>query len=246
MGGGPGGLSTAIALSQIANVEVALYEQAKVLREVGAGISIGPNTWNVLELLGVADTLTSGHETSTVLNMYEQGAIPGLSKRYHSLTSLRNGKTGEEVHRMERGGLGSGKRPNIRTQRTKLQSALLSHVKPGVIQLSKKLISVSDQGEDGVELHFQDGTVTTADLVVGADGIRSVGSSLMTQSNDHATNIEVKRLLETQHGRTMRSSSQGQRSGGHYFPGTTSRTGTIGLALQRGGMVRRHMSTSRL
>jgi 2-polyprenyl-6-methoxyphenol hydroxylase-like FAD-dependent oxidoreductase len=56
-----------------------------------------------------------------------------------------------------------------------LQSALLAHVKPGIIHLCKKLVSISDQGEDGVELRFQDGTVATADLVVGADGIRSVG-----------------------------------------------------------------------
>lgn len=61
VGGGPGGLATAIALSKVPNVEVKIYEQASVLREVGAGISIGQNTWNVLELLGVADTLTSGH-----------------------------------------------------------------------------------------------------------------------------------------------------------------------------------------
>lgn len=69
VGGGPGGLSTAIALSKIPNVQVTIYEQAAVLREVGAGISIGSNTWNVLELLGVADTLTSGHITSTILNL---------------------------------------------------------------------------------------------------------------------------------------------------------------------------------
>ena len=69
VGGGPGGLATAIALSKVPNVEVQIYEQAKILREVGAGISIGQNTWNVLELLGVADTLTSGHPTLTVLNV---------------------------------------------------------------------------------------------------------------------------------------------------------------------------------
>lgn len=69
VGGGPGGLATAVALQQIPSVEVTLYEQAKVLREVGAGISIGQNTWNVLELLGVADGLISGHPTLTVLNM---------------------------------------------------------------------------------------------------------------------------------------------------------------------------------
>lgn len=69
VGAGPGGLATAIALSKTPAVEVTVYEQASVLREVGAGISIGSNTWRVLALLGVADTLTSGHEKWTVLNM---------------------------------------------------------------------------------------------------------------------------------------------------------------------------------
>ncbi|KAF4308427.1 salicylate hydroxylase [Botryosphaeria dothidea] len=153
VGGGPGGLSTAIALSKIPNVDVTIYEQANSLREVGAGISIGPNSWNVLELLGVADTLTSGHRTWTVLNM--------------------NGRSGEEIHRREKP-QSDTKRPPIRTQRTKLQSALLAHVKAGTIQLSKKLTKIVDKEEGGIELHFKDGTSTTADLVVGADGIRSV------------------------------------------------------------------------
>ena len=61
VGGGPGGLAAAIALSKIPNADVKIYEQATILREVGAGISIGQNTWNVLELLGVANMLTSGH-----------------------------------------------------------------------------------------------------------------------------------------------------------------------------------------
>lgn len=65
-------------------------------------------------------------------------------------------------------------RPTIRTQRTKLQSALLAHVPPGTIRLSKKLDKITDLGEKGVELRFADGTSETADLVVGADGIRSV------------------------------------------------------------------------
>jgi salicylate hydroxylase len=69
VGGGPGGLGTAIALSKIPDVEVAIYEQASVLREVGAGISVAANSWRVLELLGVADALDSGHETWTVLNL---------------------------------------------------------------------------------------------------------------------------------------------------------------------------------
>ena len=69
VGGGPGGLATAIALSKIPDVQVHIYEKDKVLREVGAGINLGPNSWNVLELLGVADSLVSGHQSNVVLNM---------------------------------------------------------------------------------------------------------------------------------------------------------------------------------
>lgn len=81
-------------------------------------------------------------------------------------------------------------RPTIRTQRTALQSALLAHVPPGTIQLGKKLAKLTNVPGDGgggdgngdgsgggrgvVELAFADGTAATADLVVGADGIRSV------------------------------------------------------------------------
>ncbi|KAF2426592.1 FAD/NAD(P)-binding domain-containing protein [Tothia fuscella] len=74
IGAGPGGLATAIALSKVPNTEVTLYEKAKVLREVGAGINVNANTWNVLRLLGVAESLTSGHRVLTILNvsMYDQ------------------------------------------------------------------------------------------------------------------------------------------------------------------------------
>ncbi|KAI5363297.1 Putative FAD-binding domain, FAD/NAD(P)-binding domain superfamily [Septoria linicola] len=152
VGGGPGGLATAIALSKIPDVQVTLYEQAKVLREVGAGISIGQNTWNVLELLGVADSVTSGHPTLTVLNL--------------------NGTTGEELSRFEK--KADTNRLPIRTQRTKLQSALLSHVPEGIIKLGTKVAGIDDRGVDGVLLRFGDGSEKVIDLVIGADGIRSV------------------------------------------------------------------------
>lgn len=69
VGGGPGGLGTAIALSSLPNVEVNIYEQAKELREVGAGIRIGFNCWKVLELLGAAADV-KGHLKTEVLHRY--------------------------------------------------------------------------------------------------------------------------------------------------------------------------------
>ena len=47
-------------------------------------------------------------------------------------------------------------------------------VPPGLMQFNKKLVSLEDLGSDGVRASFEDGTETTVDLVVGADGIRSV------------------------------------------------------------------------
>lgn len=58
VGGGIGGLTAALALRQ-AGLEAHVYEQASVLREVGAGVAIGPNAVKVLHRLGLAEALRS-------------------------------------------------------------------------------------------------------------------------------------------------------------------------------------------
>ena len=79
-----------------------------------------------------------------------------------------------ELHRVERPPI-EGLRTPIRTQRTHLQSALLSHIPPGCLQLGRRVAAIKDGGTNGVELFFADGSkVEGIDLVVGADGIRSV------------------------------------------------------------------------
>ncbi len=69
VGGGPGGLSSAIALSKLENVDVSIYEQARELREIGAGIQIGFNCWKVLELLGAAQDVR-GHVQGLILQRF--------------------------------------------------------------------------------------------------------------------------------------------------------------------------------
>lgn len=111
--------------------------------------------------------------------------------------SNRNGRSGEELSRRDKP-RNATERPSVRTQRTALQSALLAHIKPGVIQLSKKLAKIVDKGTEGVELSFKDGTVATADLVVGADGIRSVRRNFsfthsLPLSHSHIHNLPIQR-----------------------------------------------------
>jgi salicylate hydroxylase len=61
-----------------------------------------------------------------------------------------------------------------RFHRGHLHGALLRHVPREIIHLDKKLVSAEPNSEEGVTMTFRDGTVVTADLLVGADGIRSV------------------------------------------------------------------------
>jgi len=51
-GAGLGGLAAALALLKH-GIDVDVYEQAKELREVGAGLHISPNAFRVLDELGI-------------------------------------------------------------------------------------------------------------------------------------------------------------------------------------------------
>jgi salicylate hydroxylase len=84
IGGGPGGLGTAIALSALPNLEVTIYEQATELREIGAGIRIGFNCWKVLELLSAADGV-KGHLKTQVLHRY---IIPQVKLRKNVIKGI--------------------------------------------------------------------------------------------------------------------------------------------------------------
>ena len=64
IGAGPAGLGAAIALSELSDVQVDIYEKATELREVGAGIRIGYNCWKILELLGAADKVRGHHKVN--------------------------------------------------------------------------------------------------------------------------------------------------------------------------------------
>lgn len=101
-----------------------------------------------------------------------------------------------------------------RVRRTRLQSALVETVPPGLIHLKKALQSLVDLG-DSVQLVFDDGSEVNADIVVGADGIRSVGCS-KSFSGFHLTDT-YNSLLEIAYTRTTRRSLLGPPFGERSF-----------------------------
>ncbi|KAJ6170964.1 FAD-binding monooxygenase [Penicillium chermesinum] len=154
VGGGPGGIGAAIALSKLPFLQVTLFEKNPEPREAGAGISLSTNAWKVLDLLGASEGVKGGSKQNT----YQRNAYTG---KVISIAEHPENSAGEH-------------RGSIRARRTRLQRELLSKVPEGIIQYGKKLIRQEDLPTAGVGLHFQDGTYFVADLVIGADGLHSV------------------------------------------------------------------------
>lgn len=63
---------------------------------------------------------------------------------------------------------------------------MLEHVPAERIHLGKKIVAVEEgEGGDGVVLKFADGSQAVADLLVGADGINSVGRLCREEASTH-------------------------------------------------------------
>src|SRR5688500_14500303 len=58
IGGGIGGLAAALSLLRV-GIDAHVYEQARTLGEVGAGIQISPNAARILHRLGLEESLAS-------------------------------------------------------------------------------------------------------------------------------------------------------------------------------------------
>lgn len=61
-----------------------------------------------------------------------------------------------------------------RMHRASLQKALLKKVPAEILHLGKRVLSVDASSGENVVVYFEDSTSITADVVIGADGIKSV------------------------------------------------------------------------
>jgi salicylate hydroxylase len=157
IGAGLGGLTCALALLR-AGLAVRVFEQAPVLGEVGAGITMSPNASRVLIHLGLGPELerlgyvperqwTQVLTTGAVLVDKLRG--PDMAQKY--------GAPYVHVHRADLHGL--------------LADAVLAH-DPAAIHLDYKLETISINR--GISLGFANGALHDADVVIGADGVKSV------------------------------------------------------------------------
>ncbi|WP_320773160.1 NAD(P)/FAD-dependent oxidoreductase [Streptomyces sp. CRN 30] len=151
VGAGYGGAATAKALSLL-GADVSVYEQASSIREVGAGIGLRPSTVARFHEWGIFDAIAR---------------VSSPSDRFEILSA-----TGEPIMRETWPAHGEHTKTHL-IHRGDFIDALLGVLPEGMVKLGHRLETVRDDG-DRATLVFAHGESVEADLVVGADGIKSV------------------------------------------------------------------------
>src|SRR3954462_12223996 len=155
-GAGIGGLAAAAALLRH-GIDVEVYEQAKELKEVGAGVQLAPNGTRVLAALGIGEELKA-------LSCEAQGK------------EIRHWKTGETWKLFDLGPVAIERYgfPYFTVYRPDLLAVLADAVrrlKPDTIRLGSRCTGFT-QDADGVTLQLEHGAAK-GDVLVGADGVPS-------------------------------------------------------------------------
>ena len=157
VGGGIGGLTLALALRQ-RGMEAEVFEQAAELTEIGAAVALSANATRELRGLGVLDQLTAvaTEPTELIFRSWRDG------RRIAAHPVRQDGRYRERFGA-----------PYLGIHRADLQRILSGALGGAGLRLGHRLVDLVEQG-DGIGLEFADGRTAQADLVVGADGIRSL------------------------------------------------------------------------
>lgn len=153
VGGGYGGASAALALIQL-GADVHVYEQAGEIHEVGAGIGLRPPTVEVLRKWGVYDEFAKVSAPSDYIQVYTAGGELLMQEEWPGKHEYAQENKCFLIHRGD------------------VIETLLKFLPKDRVHLGHRAGTVTDHG-DAATVTFENGAEVTADLVIGADGIRS-------------------------------------------------------------------------
>ncbi|KJZ20285.1 monooxygenase [Loktanella sp. S4079] len=158
IGGGIGGLTAALAFAK-SGAEVTVYEQAPALTEVGAGLQITPNGMRALYALGLEPKISEK-------GIVAQAVVP------------TDAISGRAIARFD---LGRQRPPYRFFHRAELIDLLWNACAANGVQvkLGARISEIASNGS------FQcDQQTISADLTIGADGVRSVARTVLNGASD--------------------------------------------------------------
>jgi salicylate hydroxylase len=148
IGGGIGGLSTAVAL-RATGAHVQVFEQARQLSEVGAGLGLQPNGRRVLVRLGLGEEINRiGARLKGFRICRPDGSVVSAETYPEGVMQLG-------VHRAD------------------MVAVLAAALPQGVVHTGHRCVRFSQYDEFAV-VSFDNGVSVKADVVIAADGIHSV------------------------------------------------------------------------
>ncbi|MEA2925400.1 MAG: hypothetical protein QOD25_2522, partial [Alphaproteobacteria bacterium] len=154
VGGGLAGIAAAHALKTV-GIKADVFETAPALGEIGAAVNVSPQAVKALQAIGVGDNVAAVGNTS-----------PGIY--------TRNMQTGEflELNDRHKAAARYGA-PYYTFHRADLLDALASGLDHSAIHLGHRLTGLEERS-DRILLAFANGAEVEAEIVIGADGVRSV------------------------------------------------------------------------
>ena len=177
VGGGIGGAALATSLHQ-RGMDAHVYERASSFGEIGAGVQMTPNAVKILRALGVYDKLRSV--------AFQPEAAVGRNWRSGKKTFwLPFDKEFQTLYNA----------PYLQIHRADLLQLFTSQLPPDAVSFGHG-VARCEQTTSGAVLTFSDGSQVEADVVVGADGVRStIRSQLHGETSPRWTGHTCYRAL---------------------------------------------------
>ena len=168
VGAGLAGLAAAIS-SALAGHAVVVFESAKALAEVGAGLQITPNASRLLSEWGLDDKIQplAAEPTLLAVHRYTDGKILAEEFNFDQNMRRKYGAPFIDMHRVD-------------LQKVLYDKALSLGV---TVHLDRRVSSILSTPA-GPKLVFKSGEEVECDLVVGADGLWSKCRESMLQEPD--------------------------------------------------------------
>lgn len=166
VGAGIGGLVAAIALLKRGH-DVTVFEQARELGELGAGLQLAANGSRVLRALGLEERM----EEIICEAEWKEVRVwsTGVSRKLFDLGADSRDRFGAPYWFVHRGDFHRALRETV------------TALRPDAIRLNSRLAS-HEESDERVTLRFASGEKFEADILIGADGVHSTLRSQMFKS----------------------------------------------------------------